>query len=118
RIAVDTLAGLHAAHEVTDMRGNRLDVVHRDVSPQNIVVGVDGTTRLVDFGFAKARHRITETKSGSLKGKYGYMSPEQARAQPVDRRSDIFSLAVVLHEALTAKRLFQGEHELDTLRRI
>ena len=118
RIALDTLAGLHAAHEAIDMRGNRLEVVHRDVSPQNVVVGVDGTSRLVDFGVAKARHRITETKSGSLKGKYGYMSPEQARAQPIDRRSDVFSLAVVFHEVLTAKRLFQGEHELDTLRRI
>ncbi len=118
RIAVDTLLGLHAAHEAIDMRGNRLEVVHRDVSPQNVVVGVDGSSRLVDFGVAKARHRITETKSGSLKGKYGYMSPEQAKAQPIDRRSDIFSLGVVFHEVLCAKRLFQGEHELDTLRRI
>jgi serine/threonine-protein kinase len=118
RIALDTLAGLHAAHEVTDIRGNHLEVVHRDVSPQNVVVGVDGTSRLIDFGVAKARHRITETKSGSLKGKYGYMSPEQARAQPVDRRADIFSCAIVFHETLTGRRLFQGEHELDTLRRI
>ncbi len=118
RIAIDTLSGLHAAHEAIDMRGNHLEVVHRDVSPQNVVVGVDGSSRLVDFGVAKARHRITETKSGSLKGKYGYMSPEQARAQPIDRRSDIFSLGVVFHEVLAATRLFQGEHELDTLRRI
>ena len=118
RIIADTLAGLHAAHEAVDMRGNHLEVVHRDVSPQNIVVGVDGGSRLIDFGVAKARHRITETKSGSLKGKYGYMSPEQTRALPLDRRADLFSAGVVLHEALTGKRLFQGENEYDTLRRI
>ena len=118
RIIADTLAGLHAAHEAVDMRGNHLEVVHRDVSPQNIVVGVDGGSRLIDFGVAKARHRITETKSGSLKGKYGYMSPEQTKALPLDRRADLFSAGVVLHEALTGKRLFQGENEYDTLRRI
>jgi serine/threonine protein kinase len=118
RIIADTLAGLHAAHEAVDMRGHPLEVVHRDVSPQNIVVGVDGGSRLIDFGVAKARHRITETKSGSLKGKYGYMSPEQTKAQPLDRRADLFSAGVVLHEALTGKRLFQGENEYDTLRRI
>ena len=78
RILVDALAGLHAAHEAIDMRGNRLEIIHRDVSPQNVIVGSDGSSRLIDFGVAKARHRLTETKSGSLKGKYGYMSPEQA----------------------------------------
>ncbi|MGH7298775.1 MAG: serine/threonine-protein kinase, partial [Polyangiaceae bacterium] len=77
RVMIDALSGLHAAHEAHDMRGNRLEIVHRDVSPQNIVVGIDGSSRIIDFGVAKARHRLTETKSGSLKGKYGYMSPEQ-----------------------------------------
>ncbi|HEY1692349.1 MAG TPA: serine/threonine-protein kinase [Polyangiaceae bacterium] len=118
RVMVDTLGGLHAAHEALDMRGQRLEIVHRDVSPQNVIVGVDGTTRLIDFGVAKARHRLTETRSGSLKGKYGYMSPEQAKAQPVDRRADLFSAGIVLWESLTGHRLFRGETEFDTIRRI
>ena len=118
RIAYDALAGLHAAHEATDMRGNHLDLVHRDVSPQNILVGVDGSSRVIDFGIAKARHRLTETKSGSLKGKYSYMAPEQTRGMPVDRRTDIFAWGVVLHELLTGERLFRGENEFDTMRRI
>jgi serine/threonine protein kinase len=118
RIMADVLAGLHAAHEAVDMRGVRLEVVHRDISPQNIVVGVDGASRLIDFGVAKAQHRITETKSGSFKGKYGYMSPEQAKAIPIDRRSDLFAAGIVLHEVLTGRRLFQGENEFDTFRKI
>jgi serine/threonine-protein kinase len=118
RIAVDALAGLQAAHEALDMRGNKLDLVHRDVSPQNILVGVDGSSRVIDFGIAKARHRLTETKSGSLKGKYSYMAPEQTRGMPVDRRTDIFAWGVVLHEMLTGDRLFRGENEFDTMRRI
>jgi serine/threonine-protein kinase len=118
RIAADTLAGLQAAHDAVDMRGNKLDLVHRDVSPQNILVGVDGSSRVIDFGIAKARHRLTETKSGSLKGKYSYMAPEQTRGMPVDRRTDIFAWGVVLHEMLTGERLFRGENEFDTMRRI
>jgi serine/threonine protein kinase len=118
RIMADVLAGLHAAHEAVDMRGVRLEVVHRDISPQNVVVGIDGGSRLIDFGVAKAQHRITETKSGSFKGKYGYMSPEQAKAVPIDRRSDLFAAGIVLHEVLTGRRLFQGENEFDTFRKI
>ena len=118
RILLDTLAGLHAAHEASDMRGAPLEVVHRDVSPQNIIVGADGTSRLIDFGVAKAAHRLTETKSGSLKGKIAYMSPEQAMGMPVDRRVDLFAAGVALHEALTAKRLFHGENDFDTMRRV
>jgi eukaryotic-like serine/threonine-protein kinase len=118
RIAVDALAGLQAAHDAVDMRGNKLDLVHRDVSPQNILVGSDGSSRVIDFGIAKARHRLTETKSGSLKGKYSYMAPEQTRGMPVDRRTDIFAWGVVLHEMLTGDRLFRGENEFDTMRRI
>jgi eukaryotic-like serine/threonine-protein kinase len=118
RIISDALAGLHAAHEARDMRGQPMEVVHRDISPQNILLGTDGASRIIDFGVAKARHRLTETKSGSLKGKYGYMSPEQARGQPVDRRTDLFAIGTVLHELLTGKRLFRGENELDTMRRI
>jgi eukaryotic-like serine/threonine-protein kinase len=118
RILCDTLAGLHAAHEAVDMRGHGLEIVHRDVSPQNVVVGIDGSSRLIDFGVAKARHRLTETRSGSLKGKYGYMAPEQAKARAVDRRADLFSAGVVLWEALAGKRLFRGDNEFDTMQRV
>ncbi len=118
RILADTLAGLHAAHEAVDMRGERLELVHRDVSPQNVIIGVDGGSRLIDFGVAKAAHRLTETRSGSLKGKLAYMSPEQAMGKEVDRRVDLFAAGVALHEALTGRRLFQGENDLDTMRRI
>jgi serine/threonine-protein kinase len=118
RILYDVLMGLHAAHTAIDMQGHPLDVVHRDVSPQNVIVGIDGSTRLIDFGVAKASHRLTETKSGSVKGKYSYMAPEQARGAEVDRRTDIFAAGVVLHECLTDRRLFRGENELDTVRRI
>jgi len=118
RILYDVLMGLHAAHTAIDMQGRPLGVVHRDVSPQNVIVGVDGSTRLIDFGVAKASHRLTETKSGSVKGKYSYMAPEQARGLEVDRRTDIFAAGIMLHECLTDKRLFRGENELDTVRRI
>jgi eukaryotic-like serine/threonine-protein kinase len=118
RIILDTLSGLHAAHEAVDIRGHGLEIVHRDVSPQNVVVGVDGSSRLIDFGVAKARHRLTETRSGSLKGKHGYMAPEQAKAIAVDRRADVFSAGVVLWEALVGERLFRGENELDTMARV
>jgi serine/threonine-protein kinase len=118
RIIADTLAGLHAAHEALDMRGQPLQLVHRDVSPQNVIVGIDGTSRLIDFGVAKAAHRLSETRSGSLKGKLAYMSPEQAMGKDVDRRVDIFAAGVALHETLTGRRLFQGENDLDTMRRI
>ncbi len=118
KIVADTLQGLHAAHEAVDMRGQRLELVHRDVSPQNILVAVDGSSRLIDFGVAKARHRITETRSGSLKGKYAYMSPEQTQAQALDRRADIFSAGAVLFEALTGDALFRGQTEFETMQRI
>jgi serine/threonine-protein kinase len=118
RILYDVLMGLHAAHVAIDMQGRPLGVVHRDVSPQNVIVGIDGSSRLIDFGVAKASHRLTETKSGSVKGKYSYMAPEQARGLDVDRRTDIFAAGIMLHECLTDKRLFRGENELDTVRRI
>ncbi len=118
RILCDALAGMHAAHTAVDMRGEPLGVVHRDVSPQNIIVGVDGSARLIDFGVAKAAHRLSETRSGSVKGKYSYMAPEQAHGRPVDARTDIFAAGIVFHECLTAKRLFRGENELDTVRMI
>ena len=117
-IMVGVLHGLHAAHEARDERGNPLRIVHRDVSPHNILVGTDGDAHLIDFGIAKAQNRLTETRTGSIKGKLGYMSPEGAHGHAVDRTADIFSTGVVLFETMTATRLFHGENDLDTLRRI
>jgi eukaryotic-like serine/threonine-protein kinase len=108
-IVVDTLRGLHAAHELRDGSGDLLALVHRDVSPQNVLIGTDGTTRLVDFGIAKARERMFSTQGAELKGKVPYMSPEQVSGLTVDRRSDLWSAAVVLWETLTGRRLFTGE---------
>jgi serine/threonine protein kinase len=118
RIVSDALAGLHAAHEAVDIRRNRLNIVHRDLSPHNLIVDVGGVTRVIDFGIAKAESRLTHTKSGFVKGKLGYMSPEQIEAVPLDRRSDLYSAGIVLHELLTGKRLFSGEDEFETMRRV
>ena len=106
RIAVDMLNGLHAAHEAKNERGEPLDIVHRDVSPHNILVGVDGISRVTDFGIAKAENRIQTTREGQIKGKLAYMAPEQLRERAVDRRTDVYAAAVVVWEALTAKKLF------------
>jgi len=117
RIIADAAAGLHAAHELRDLDGSPRGVVHRDISPHNILIGTNGSVKLVDFGVAKAVGRISEaTRAGQLKGKFGYMSPEQATGKPVDRRSDIFSLGIVLFELTTSRRLFRGEHDVETLR--
>ncbi len=118
RIMNDVLAGLHAAHEARDLTGKPLGVVHRDVSPHNVLVGSDGVARLIDFGIAKAESRLTVTKSGSLKGKIRYMPPEQIRQQPVDRRADVYSAGVVLFEALTGQHLFTGPDEGAILLRV
>ena len=118
RVVLDALAGLHAAHELTDGTGASLHLVHRDVSPQNILVGVDGTSRLTDFGVARASSRIANTRSDTLKGKLAYMSPEQAKAMPLDRRSDIFAMGVLFWEALAGRRLLKADSEAATLARI
>ncbi len=118
RIAVDTLNGLHAAHEMTGDDGQPLHIVHRDVSPQNILVGIDGTSRITDFGVARAASRLSTTRSGQLKGKLAYMAPEQAKGAAVDRRADVFAMGIVLWETLAFKRLFKGEGEADTLNRV
>ena len=114
-IVVDTLHGLHAAHEATDERGEPLHLVHRDVSPHNILVGVDGVTRLVDFGIAKAEGRLHSTRDSSVKGKFAYMAPEQARGEAVSRLSDTYAAAIVLWELLTGERLFAGKTEAETV---
>ncbi|MEO8901025.1 MAG: serine/threonine-protein kinase [Polyangiaceae bacterium] len=117
RIIADAAAGVHAAHELRDLDGSLRGVVHRDISPHNILIGTNGAVKLVDFGVAKAVGRISEaTRAGQLKGKFGYMSPEQALGKGVDRRSDIFSLGIVLFELTTSRRLFRGEHDIETLR--
>jgi serine/threonine-protein kinase len=117
-IAVGMLDGLHAAHEAKNEDGQPLGIVHRDVSPQNVLVGVDGIARVIDFGVAKAAGRMQTTRDGQLKGKLGYMPPEQFEGRPPDRRGDIYSAAVVLWEALTGQRLFEGQTEAETFRRI
>jgi serine/threonine protein kinase len=117
RILADVLAGLHGAHEAVDMRGRPLRVVHRDVSPENILVGMDGATRLIDFGVAKASHALEITGQG-LRGKYAYMAPEQTTAGPIDRRADVFAAGIVLHEALTGRTLFASESTYGALLRV
>jgi len=117
RIMLDTLTGLHAAHELSDDDGTHLEIVHRDVSPQNILVGIDGVARITDFGVAKAQARLASaTQGGQLKGKLAYMSPEQVRGNmTVDRRADVFAAGIVTWELLTAQRLFKAEGEAETL---
>jgi eukaryotic-like serine/threonine-protein kinase len=117
-IIAEVCDGLHAAHELTDEGGNRLDLVHRDVSPQNVFVTYGGDVKLLDFGVATAAHRLTQTASGEVKGKYAYMSPEQCRGEPLDHRSDIFSLGTVLYELTTQRRLFKRANELQVMKAI
>ena len=116
-VAIGVAAGLHYAHErVVD--GRPLDLVHRDVSPQNVFVTYDGGVKLLDFGIARASSRLTETRGGTLKGKIAYMSPEQCGGFPLDRRSDIFAAAIILWEMTTGRRLFTGSSDFEILRKI
>ncbi len=108
RIIRDALAGLHAAHEARDRKGNPLDIVHRDISPQNLMVGSDGITRVLDFGIAKAASSVEITREGLVRGKTAYMAPEQLFGETVTRRADIYSLGVMLWEILVGERLFPG----------
>ncbi len=108
---VQACAGLHAAHQTRDPKGRFLGLVHRDVSPQNLLLSLDGEIKLTDFGVAKANYRLSETMTNVVKGKVGYMSPEQARGDRVDRRSDVFSLGLVSYELLTGERALFGETE-------
>lgn len=116
RVIMDACAGLDYAHKKTDPQtGKPLGIVHRDISPQNILITFEGGVKVVDFGIAKAADQATVTRSGVLKGKYSYMSPEQASGKKVDNRSDIFALGVVLHELLTGQRLFKRANDIQTL---
>ncbi len=119
RVAIDMLSGLHAAHELHDDQNEPVNLVHRDVSPQNVLVGQDGIARITDFGVARAASRLTATRVGQLKGKIAYMAPEQATgAEDLDRRADVFSAGIVIWEALAQKRLFKAENEAATLSRV
>jgi len=118
RIALDVCAGLHAAHELTGQSGEPLRLVHRDVSPHNILVGVDGISRITDFGIARAEERLSVTRDGQIKGKIAYMAPEQTSGVPVDRRADLWSLGVVLWECLAGRRLFFGQNDGEVLRNL
>jgi serine/threonine-protein kinase len=113
-IMVGVLQGLHAAHEATSDLGEPLGIVHRDVSPHNVLVGTDGVARVLDFGVAKAAGRAQTTREGQLKGKLAYMAPEQVRGG-VTRTTDVYAASVVLWEALTGKRLFYGDNEAQVL---
>jgi len=116
RIAMQTCAGLHAAHELKDGNETLVGLVHRDVSPQNILVTFDGVTKVVDFGVAKATAAGDgATQAGQIKGKVGYMAPEQVRGEPIDRRVDVFALGIVLYALTTGKHPFRRESEAATM---
>ncbi len=115
RIVASACEGLYYAHTRTDDSGRPLKVVHRDISPQNILVSFDGSVKLVDFGIAKAADQASMTKSGAIKGKFAYMAPEQAAGKPLDHRADIFAIGLVLYELITGQRPLKRESELGTL---
>jgi serine/threonine-protein kinase len=117
-VMVQALAGLHAAHEVRGEDGALLHLVHRDLSPHNLMVGFDGGVKILDFGVAKARRQRTQTRPGIVKGKPLYMSPEQALGEQVDRRSDLFAMGLILYEAMTCRRPFDRGAELKTMEAI
>src|SRR5262245_45837484 len=117
-VVAGAAAGLNHAHERRGPDGNPLGIVHRDVSPSNIMIGYDGAVKLLDFGIAKAAARSVETQSGIIKGKFAYMAPEQCRGREVDRRSDVFSLGIILYEITTQHRCFRADSDFDTMHRI
>lgn len=118
RIIIDALSGLGAAHELVDEAGQPFHLVHRDVSPQNILVSTDGISRLTDFGVAKAETRLATTREGEFKGKLAYMAPEHVSEGHSDQRSDLFAMGIVLWECLTGHRLFRAENQAATLNKV
>jgi serine/threonine-protein kinase len=118
RVLADVLAGLHHAHELCDFDGTPLNVVHRDVTPQNVFVTYEGAVKVVDFGIAKATCSMVETRAGLFKGKVAYIAPEQARGEHVDRRADIFTTGVMLWEAIAGRRPWTGMDEVTILKRL
>jgi serine/threonine-protein kinase len=119
RVIMQVAGGLHAAHKTCGPDGQPLDLIHRDISPSNVLISVDGNAKLIDFGIAKARNRASETQAGiTLKSKYRYVAPEQALHAVVDRRCDIFSLGIVFWEMVTNERAFKRDADFDTLRAV
>jgi len=118
KIASSVCEGLYYAHQKSDLYGNPLNIVHRDVTPENIFVSFDGTVKILDFGIAKAANQIEQTRAGEIKGKLSYMSPEQCMGKVLDQRSDLFSLGVVLYEWITGYKLFTGDSEVAILKTI
>ena len=114
-IVIEICRGLATAHEASDATGAPLGIVHRDVSPPNILISWSGEVKITDFGLAKAVSQLERTEPGIVKGKFSYLSPEAAEAKEVDARSDIFSAGIILHELLTGRRLFMGKSDLDTV---
>ena len=110
--------GLDHAHRKRDQKGRPLGIIHRDVSPQNVLISYEGDLKIIDFGIAKAANRIVKTQTGILKGKFAYMAPEQARGEPIDHRSDIFAIGVVLYELLTGERCFRGDTDFALLEKV
>ncbi len=118
RVVADAASGLDSAHHAKRPDGRPLGLIHRDVSPQNILLGFNGCVKLIDFGVAKAANKVSSTVTGAIKGKYAYMSPEQARGDDLDHRSDVFGLGVILYEQLTSARLFKRETDTATLKAV
>ena len=117
RIVADAARGLHHAHVAVDNEGKPLGVVHRDVTPHNLFLCHDGTTKVLDFGIAKAASQLHDA-DGHLKGKFAYLAPEQIRGESIDKRVDVFALGIVLHELLTLRPLFRGANDAETLNRV
>lgn len=118
-IAAQAARGLHYAHtRIDEVTRKPLEIVHRDISPQNLLISFEGEVKVIDFGIAKFEAKNQETKPGVVKGKYSYMSPEQVTAKPLDARTDVFSLSIVLWEVLAMKRLFAGESEVETIKNV
>jgi hypothetical protein len=117
-VIMQVCEGLDYAHNKRDGQGRELHLIHRDISPQNVLIGYEGEVKLIDFGIAKAAGKASTTQAGILKGKFGYMSPEQVRGLPIDKRSDIFAVGIVLYELLTGERLFVGETDFSTLEKV
>lgn len=114
-VGAEVCKGLDYAHRKTDEKGQSLEIIHRDVSPQNILISYDGDIRLIDFGIASAKHRSSQTQAGVIKGKFGYMAPEQVRGKKLDQRADLFSLGITLWEMATTKRLFVADNDFAVL---
>jgi serine/threonine protein kinase len=117
-IIAEVAKGLNYMHRKTDEEDRSLNIIHRDISPQNIVISYSGTVKIIDFGIAKAAVKVGQTESGILKGKFAYMSPEQALGKPLDHRTDIFSAAVLFYEMLTGDKFFNGETQFEVLNQI